>query len=253
METDSQKERRPLEAAYVENPACLGGHTQSSNEARIEQDSPRLAPIPAVAIESRSLRFHEEPVSTVSARDLHKALGVRRVFANWIRPQLARALLVAGHDYTEIVGAYVDANKNASGRPRRDFYLTIDAAKHVAMLAGTSRGRELREFFIEAERQLRTRRMEPAKHAVPETLGEALRLAADLADRNNALTATIHTTRPKALAFERLTDARGSMCISDAAKALHLPPRMLFKWLEARRAPRSTGLSHASRRSPCWR
>lgn len=38
---------------------------------------------------------------------------------------------------------------------------------------------------------------------------------------------------PKAAALDRLTDATGSLCITDAAKALGVPPRRLFAWLEA--------------------
>jgi|TARA_B100000378_G_scaffold273836_1_gene267355 anti-repressor protein len=38
---------------------------------------------------------------------------------------------------------------------------------------------------------------------------------------------------PKAEALDRLTDARGSLCITDAAKALNAQPRRLFAWMEA--------------------
>lgn len=40
---------------------------------------------------------------------------------------------------------------------------------------------------------------------------------------------------PKADALDRLTEARGSLCITDAAKALGVQPRRLFAWLEANR------------------
>lgn len=38
---------------------------------------------------------------------------------------------------------------------------------------------------------------------------------------------------PKADAFDQLADASGSLCVTDAAKALGVPPRRLFAWLEA--------------------
>ncbi|MCP3732028.1 phage antirepressor [Sphingomonas sp. MG17] len=38
---------------------------------------------------------------------------------------------------------------------------------------------------------------------------------------------------PKAAALDRLADSTGSLCITDAAKALGVPPRRLFAWLEA--------------------
>lgn len=39
------------------------------------------------------------------------------------------------------------------GRPRRECYLTLEAAKHIAMLAGTEKGFDVREYFIECERR----------------------------------------------------------------------------------------------------
>lgn len=59
---------------------------------------------------------------------------------------------------------------------------------------------------------------------LPQTLPEALRLAADLADQNAMLV-------PKALAFDVIADAGGSMCISDAAKKMDINPKALFKML----------------------
>lgn len=38
---------------------------------------------------------------------------------------------------------------------------------------------------------------------------------------------------PKAEALDRLTDAQGAMCMTDAAKVLGVPPRRLVAWLEA--------------------
>nr|WP_047170072.1 phage antirepressor [Sphingomonas sp. Y57] len=38
--------------------------------------------------------------------------------------------------------------------------------------------------------------------------------------------------QPKADALDRLTDADGALCITDAAKALGVMPRRLFQWLE---------------------
>ncbi|MCC4254149.1 phage antirepressor KilAC domain-containing protein [Sphingobium naphthae] len=40
---------------------------------------------------------------------------------------------------------------------------------------------------------------------------------------------------PKAEALDRLAEARGSLCITDAAKAMNVQPRRLFAWMEANR------------------
>lgn len=85
---------------------------------------------------------------------------------------------------------------------------------------------------IRAFDELVTGRAAPAFH-VPQTLPEALRLAADLADKNAALTATIVEQTPKVEALDRIATSDGSLCITDAAKSLQLKPRLLFAWLSA--------------------
>lgn len=70
---------------------------------------------------------------------------------------------------------------------------------------------------------------------VPQTLPEALRFAADLADQNGELQRVISKQAPKVAAINRLAAAGGAICITDAAKQLGLPPARLFAWLEQHR------------------
>lgn len=67
---------------------------------------------------------------------------------------------------------------------------------------------------------------------IPQTLPEALRLAADLADRNAALTAVVAEQAPKVEALDRISTADGSLCIRDTAKALQVRPIDLTRWLQ---------------------
>lgn len=70
---------------------------------------------------------------------------------------------------------------------------------------------------------------------VPQSLPEALRLAADLADKNGELQRLISDQAPKVAAIKRLAAAGGAICITDAAKQLGVPPSRLFAWLEQHR------------------
>lgn len=71
--------------------------------------------------------------------------------------------------------------------------------------------------------------------AVPQTLAEALRLAADLSERHEAARAALAIAEPKAAALDRIATASGSTCITNAAKDLQMAPRALFAWLSAHR------------------
>lgn len=58
------------------------------------------------------------------------------------------------------------------------------------------------------------------------------RLLLDHTGRAMSLEQRVEALSPKAAALDRLTDAEGALCITDAAKALGQPPRKLFTWLE---------------------
>ncbi|RCL02193.1 MAG: putative phage-encoded protein [Candidatus Tokpelaia sp. JSC189] len=64
-------------------------------------------------------------------------------------------------------------------------------------------------------------------------MGQALRLAAELADQKAEAEAALSIAAPKAEAFDRIATADGSLCITDAAKALQMRPKDLFNWLRS--------------------
>ena len=59
------------------------------------------------------------------------------------------------------------------------------------------------------------------------------RLLLDHTGRTMASEDRVASLEPKAEALARLTEAQGSLCITDAAKAMTVQPRRLFAWLEA--------------------
>lgn len=58
-------------------------------------------------------------------------------------------------------------------------------------------------------------------------------LLIDLTGRTLDASERIARLEPKAEALDRLTDAQGSMCMTDSAKVLGVPPRRLVAWMEA--------------------
>lgn len=66
---------------------------------------------------------------------------------------------------------------------------------------------------------------------IPQSLPEALRLAADLAEKKAALEATVAAQAPKVETHDRIAAAEGSLCMRDAAKVLQMRPIDLRNWL----------------------
>jgi phage regulator Rha-like protein len=67
--------------------------------------------------------------------------------------------------------------------------------------------------------------------AIPQTLPDALRLAADLADQKALAEAALAIAAPKADALDRIATADGSLCLTDAAKELQVRPKDLIGWM----------------------
>lgn len=92
----------------------------------------------------------------VNARDVHAKLKVKDKFADWIKRR------IADYGFKSDLDFFRNFRKTPSikgGRPQEDYYLTIDTAKELAMLERNEMGRLIRRYFIEAEKQLRSKRM----------------------------------------------------------------------------------------------
>lgn len=74
-----------------------------------------------------------------------------------------------------------------------------------------------------------------ATPSIPQSLPEALRLAADLAERNTRLQLVVTEQAPKVDVFHRIADAAGTLCLTDAAKHLGIQRKRLIRWLQENR------------------
>lgn len=69
------------------------------------------------------------------------------------------------------------------------------------------------------------------QHSIPQTLSEALRLAADQADTIEKQKAEIEAAKPVIQAYDRIAKSEGSLCLTDAAKDLQVRPKDLFAFM----------------------
>jgi phage anti-repressor protein len=90
----------------------------------------------------------EQP--TVNARELWKALQSKQDFSTWIKNRLTD--FEAGIDYT--VHKNVDGKNDGKFKPI-EYTLTLDTAKHLAMLERNEIGKKIRQYFIEFEKEAR--------------------------------------------------------------------------------------------------
>lgn len=95
-----------------------------------------------------------EPTNTVDARELHKNLGVRKDFSDWIKGQITNLGLEERVDYMILPLKGESSLGHGGNRRSIDYTLTLDTAKHISMASRTPRGKEVRNYFIEAEKKL---------------------------------------------------------------------------------------------------
>lgn len=80
----------------------------------------------------------------VDSKILHKGLAIDTYHSTWIARRLED--FVEGQDFLSVL-------EESGGRPEKVFMLTVDAAKHIAMMERTDKGKEVRQYFIEVERK----------------------------------------------------------------------------------------------------
>jgi len=91
-----------------------------------------------------------EPVLLCNARDLHTFLEVGKNFSNWIVDRISEYEFVANLDYI----VFTPNLAKTPGRRRKDYHLTLDTAKELAMVERNEMGRQIRRYFIDCEKQL---------------------------------------------------------------------------------------------------
>ncbi|EOA2914606.1 antA/AntB antirepressor family protein [Yersinia enterocolitica] len=105
--------------------------------------------------------------SIVSAKALHKVLGVGRVFASWFNARVEEYGFINATDYVES-DPFDFRNQSTSidqltpervfnpkrGRPEKDYLITLGMAKELAMVERNEQGRAVRRYFIECEEAL---------------------------------------------------------------------------------------------------
>ena len=114
-----------------------------------------------------------EKTNSVNARELHQVLDIKKQFANWIDIQINSLGLEKNVDYIvyEVKG---------NGRPQKEYIITTDTAKHISMASRTAKGKEVRNYFIQIEKEYKTLIENPNIHELSGRVGGLTRSNNDL-------------------------------------------------------------------------
>lgn len=172
----------------------------------------------------KSATIGGEEINAVNARELHRFLENKDDFSHWMKDRIEQFGFVENQDFSTF------RENSQKGRPRKEYLVSIDMAKELCMVERNAKGKEARLYFIDCEKKLK----EAKASQIPQSLPEALRLAADLAEQKMHLEAQIKEDAPKVSFSDTVQKSFGDMLIREAAKALGLNPTFLFDWLRSR-------------------
>ncbi|MCM0599188.1 phage antirepressor KilAC domain-containing protein [Periweissella fabalis] len=160
----------------------------------------------------------------VSARQLYKALEIKKSyrFSEWFKTNAKQ--LIENEDFTGVDTTTPVMGGNGNVQYLQDYALTLDAAKQIAMMSGTEKGKEVRMYFIQVEK---------AWNSPDQIMARALQISKLKLENKDKLIAEL---KPKAVFADAVAASHTSILVGELAKLLkqngiQMGQNKLFGWL----------------------
>ena len=168
-----------------------------------------------------TLNENQEPI--VSGRTLHKELGVQTEYKKWFG-RMAEYGFTEGDDFVRVTQKW---DTPGGIQNVTDHAIKLDMAKEIAMIQRTEKGKQVRQYFIQVERDYNS----PEK-----IMARALNIANT---RLSLLETTLEQMKPKALFADAVAASKTSILIGELAKIItqngyNIGQNRLFGWLRDR-------------------
>lgn len=165
-----------------------------------------------------TLNDSHEPV--VSGRQLHEALEVKTPYSMWF-DRMVEYGFTENQDF--LLNNFVKQT-GRGGHNKVDHIIKLDMAKEIAMIQRTDKGKEVRQYFIQVEKDFNS----------PEKIMARALLMAD--QKVNKLEAQIEADKPKVLFADAVSASHTSILVGDLAKLISqngykIGGNRLFVWL----------------------
>ena len=165
-----------------------------------------------------NLNDNHEPV--VSGRQLHDALGVKTPYSMWF-DRMVEYGFTENQDF--LLNNFVKQT-GRGGHNKVDHIIKLDMAKEIAMIQRTDKGKQVRAYFIQIEKDYNS----------PEKIMARALLMAD--KKVHKLEAQIEADRPKVLFADAVSASHSSILVGDLAKLISqngfkIGANRLFAWL----------------------
>lgn len=165
-----------------------------------------------------TLNDNHEPV--VSGRQLHEALEVKTPYSMWF-DRMVDYGFTENQDF--LLNNFVKQT-GRGGHNKLDHIIKLDMAKEIAMIQRTERGKQVRQYFIQVEKDFNS----------PEKIMARALLMAD--KKIHKLETQIEADKPKVLFADAVSASHSSILVGDLAKLISqngykIGGNRLFVWL----------------------
>lgn len=175
-----------------------------------------------------TLNENHEPV--VSGRQLHETLGVKTRYNDWFN-RMTEFGFTENEDYLAITQKRVTAQGNATNQT--DHIIKLDMAKEIAMIQRTDKGKEVRTYFIQVEKDFNS----------PEKIMARALLMADkkiklLESQNENLLIELEEANKNADYLDLILQTKDSLTITQIAQDYGISARKMNQLLKQERIQR---------------
>ncbi len=163
---------------------------------------------------------NQEPI--VSGRELHRALGIETPYRIWF-PRMVEYGFTENIDFVTLEQ---NCTKPKGGRPETNHAIKLDMAKEIAMIQRNEKGKEVRKYFLQVEKDFNS----PEK-----IMARALKIAEGkmnfLKLENTQQKQLIGELKPKADYLDQILQSKALVTITAIAKDYGMSAKMLNKKL----------------------
>ncbi len=140
-------------------------------------------------IEIKKELIGTENINSVNSRELWNNLEVKKPFSDWIKFQINSLSLEQNIDYLLVSQKSEAKGRGGNRKEIFDYIITLDTAKHIAMASRTEKGKEVRKYFIEAEKKLN--QLQPQEQNILPVLVEMAKVNQMLVQSNQEIVANL--------------------------------------------------------------
>lgn len=174
-----------------------------------------------------TLNENHEPV--ISARQLHEALEVKTEYKKWFK-RMTDYGFTENEDYVKVTQKCLTSS---TGQNITDHVIKLDMAKEIAMIQRTDKGKEVRKYFIQVEKDFNS----------PEKIMARALLMADnkiklLESQNENLLLELKEANKNADYLDLILQTKDSLTITQIAQDYGMSARKMNQLLKQERIQR---------------